>query len=370
MAQIDTSIYRGSFGPSLSQGMGNLASGLNSIKQAKMADLAMKQQEFNYQQAMLEAKRKEEERKRQEMLAMQEQAKRDEFMAKYQTAQMEGEEVLSTEQLQGIYANVYPEKFAEMQMKNMSNPLAMMEYERKMEDQRMRREKFEEQKKKNKHLKDYRDKNLAWRQKNYDRGVYEFDTALAEKIRDQDWDESAKEREQLELHQKITPVIQKFKNPDKKLDVIEVRKINEGTSATGNLLALTGDLANQIDTHGLEKVKGANKARMESTVMAVATSLNNPMFVDSGVMSEGELKNLKEMVGDPTDLFALSESEVKARIESLQKFVKSKYINSLDAYGVDGAKAYNAISLKTKGFFKKNAYNDSTLSAEEKSWLD
>jgi hypothetical protein len=336
-----------------------------------MADLAMKQKQFGYEQAIQNAQLEEEERKRK-------QAQEAEFMAQYQTAQMEGGEQLTPEQIQGIYANVYPQQYAQQQMKQASNPLAMMEYERKMENQKLAKERLLMQKdeakrraEKDKFMEGYRTKNLAWKQKNYDRGVYEYDTTLAEKIRDQDWDESTKEREQLELSQKIAPVIQKFKNPDKKLDVIEVRKINEGTSATGNLLALSGDLSSQIDKYGLEKIKGANKARMESSVRAMATSLNNPMFVNSGVMSEGELENLKQMVGDPTDWWTFTEGEAKARMESLQKFIKSKYINALDAYGVNGGKAYNAINLKTKGFFKKNAMNSATsLTPEEESWTN
>ena len=366
MNRIDTSIYRDSYGPSFSQGLESLATGMNSIKQSKLADLAMKQRQLEFEQAQAKAEQEEIERKRQEQLMRQEEARNAEFMAQYQTAQMEGEEQLSPEKIQEIYANVYPDKYAEMQVENAlrqsSNPMAMLEYERKMANQEMARERLELQKKeaerrkkKDSYMESYREKNLAWKQKNYDRSVYEFDTMLAEKIRDQDWDESSKEREQLELHQKIAPVIQKFKMPNKKLDVIEVRKINEGTSATGNILALSENLRSQVDKFGLEKIKGKNKAKMQSTVRALATSLNNPMFVNSGVMSEGELENLKAMVGDPTDWMALSKDEVYARMDSLQDFVKSKYVNSLNAYGVYGDKAYNAIRLKTKGFFNKNA---------------
>ena len=111
MAQIDTSIYRGMQGPSLAQGMASLAGGLGSIKQSKLADLAMKQQQFGYEQAIQNAQREEEERKRK-------QAQEAEFMAQYQTAQMEGGEQLTPEQIQGIYANVYPQQYAQQQVKS------------------------------------------------------------------------------------------------------------------------------------------------------------------------------------------------------------------------------------------------------------
>jgi hypothetical protein len=55
-------------------------------------------------------------------------------------------------------------------------------------------------------------------------------------------------------------------------------------------------------------------------------------------------------------------------MESLQNFVKSKYVNSLEAYGVEGEKAYKAIRLKTNDFFNKRSSN-STLTAEEESWI-
>jgi hypothetical protein len=384
MTQINTNVYRPRQGGLAS--LNNISQNLGSIpqmmQQSRMADLAMQRRQFEDEQMRAKIKREERERQRIEQERKLEEKRKAEFMAQYQTAQMEGEEQVNPEKIQEIYANVYPDKYAEMQVKSAlkqsSNPMAMLEYERKMANQKMAQERLEMQKeeakrrqKKDAYMENYRDKSLAWKQKNYDRSVYEFDTALAEKIRDQDWDESSKEREQLELHQKIAPVIQKFKMPDKKLDIIEVRKINEGTSATGNILALSGSLKSQIDKHGLEKIKGKNKAKMQSTVRSLATSLNNPMFVNSGVMSQGELENLKEMVGDPTDWMALSKDEDNARMEALQEFIKSKYINSLNAYGVYGDKAYNAIRLKTKGFFNKNAdKGQMELTSEEESWTD
>ena len=371
MAQIDTSMYRRA--PSAYDAMSGIAQNIgsysDSMRQNKLSDLSMRQSEFNLSNSQREAQIREDKIAEAKRLKQIEEQKRQEFMAQYQTAQMEGGEQLSPEAVQEIYANVYPEKYAQQQMKN---PMAMLEYERKMEAQKLSKERLSLQKdeakrriKKDSFMEDYRNKTLKWKSKNYDRGVYEYETSLAEKIRDQDWTESAPEREQLQLLAKITPELQKFKKAGKRLDTIEVRKINEGTSATGNLLSLTGELTRMVKKDGLQRVKGAKKAKMDSAVRSIATSLNSQMFVNSGVMSQGEFDNMKAMVGDPTEWTNLTEGEVNARMESLQNFVKSKYVNTLEAYGIEGEKAYKAIRLKTNNFFNKNSARSALTSEDE-----
>jgi len=360
MAQIDTSIYGRPM--SASQGLASLAGGFQSIKDSKMQDLAIQQREIALQQLK------------------DKQARDAQFRQDYQdmgyTPGMS-----DPRELQDLYRDSFPMEVAKQQMKQSQNPLAMMKYEQSQERLDLQRKEAERRLKaegrkteKDAFMKDYKTKSLKLREKGYDRGIQEFERTMAEKIRDQDWDESKIAREQVQLQGKINPAIQKYKMPGKVLDQIEVRRINEGTGATGNLLALTGDLTSQINKYGLQKVKGANKARMESSVRAIATSLNNPMFVNSGVMSEGELKNLKEMVGDPTDWLTFTEGEAKSRMESLQKFIQSKYVNSLNAYGIDGAKAYKEIQFRSKDFFKKMAKvkineGGDSLSPEEESWV-
>ena len=368
MNMIDTSIYRRA--PSLSSGLDSLTRGLQSIRANRIQDENLAKQnklsEIQYQNALIN------QQENQRKLSQAANFRKDFEEMGYVPG------ISDPREIQDLYTDYYPEQIAQMQLKQAfnTNPLAQAEFEQKqkrlaLSDERLslQKEEANRRKKKDSFMEDYRNKTLDWKQKDYDRGVYEYETTLAEKLRDQDWQESQRDREQLELLGKITPTIQKYKLPGKKLDQVEVRKINEGTSATGNLLALSGELNNKIDKFGLTKIKGENKAAMESAVRAMAVSLNNPMFVNSGVMSEGELDNLRQMVGDPTDFFALSEAEVKARMRSLQQFIKSKYINSLDAYGVDGAKAYQAIRLKTNDFFKKTSKEAEQITPEEESWL-
>lgn len=345
----DTSIYQ-TRQPTFSQGLSSLANSLREnakiMQERKLAELAIKQKQ-------LDLENKERERQKEE-----------DFLADYQTLEME--DSLTPENLQSLYAKYNPAGYAEMQMKQSDPSVKLREESNVLRRKELALKEIAEKR---------RSEQSKWKveqdkiknqmsNKRYDLSLQKYYSDLSMKQDQMDWEQSAPQRKQLELARRLSPIIQGYKKENQDLSVEGVKKINEGTASVGSLLSLTSALSKNVDKYGLNKLPGAKRSQMESQVLAIANSLNSPMFVNSGVLSPTELDNLKMMVGDPTDWFNLTKSQVKARMKELNNFIESKYVNRLEAYGLKGRPAFNSIKLKTKDYFKPFEVSDLTVEDE------
>lgn len=149
------------------------------------------------------------------------------------------------------------------------------------------------------------------------------------------WEQNAEARSAAKENKNISPILQKYRIPGQNLTTPAINDINSGTAAVGSLYQQIKNLEAQVDkgNYGL-KVKGADKRRYEANVLQLATSLNNSMFYNAGVLSPGELENMKALTSDLTGSTLQTPEEAKAILGSLKNWVRSKYQSSLSAYGV------------------------------------
>jgi len=326
MAQIDTSFYRGLQGPTAAQGLGSLASGLQSIKQSRLADLAMKQREFDYNQSLEKAKREEEERKRQ-------MAQREEFMAQYQTAQMEGEEQLTPEQMQGIYANVYPQQYAQQQVKSALSRDPYAERRLKVQEGKERRLTEKDETRRNqfaeKQRLDYK-KFLLAGEKNKEQ-IRQFEEKQAMQREQMQLELSKPERErdfdQKNYRAQLPEYLQSTIKPSKIFTQGEITEVRKANNSYGDIYKKVKDLEGLVPSpsaYVAAKGTGETAGLVRSQVAQIITDYNRNV-AELGALAGQDLTILEEAIPSPSQWKAMTYSTWKKTIGNLKKNIKEKY---------------------------------------------
>lgn len=347
---------RSTLGSSLS-GLAQSIQGIRTQQQqSKLAEIALRQEELKAQQAQEEQKKRADYEKRVSQYMGLRQINPQMTLEEDQELQnrMFAPELLQRRLQDPFEAQRVAQRDKELGIRATGQQLSA-------EEAQARQKRFEEQQerliKQTAFDNKYKAKRQEMQLKNYDRGILEADRQYGLALSKLGYEQGEEARKDAELLQEIAPELQKWKKPDQDLNPINVNAINKGTAAVGNIISLSDKLKSEIKTFGLQKLKGEKKAEMEARVISLAASLNDPMFVDAGVLNEKDMENLKSMIGDPTDFMTLSEAQANAKMKSLEDFIESKYVNALEAYGIRGREGYTEILNKSKGFFKNSPRN-------------
>ena len=334
MAQVDTSIYKSYFGPSVSQGLSSLADGLQSFKQNKLSNLAMRQQEFDLEQARIKAEREEEDRLRAEAERKRQEAQRDEFNALYQTQQMEsGTDQLTPEQMQSVYTQAYPQEYAEQQVKNAlsrdpyaGRRLDILESEHKRKSakdvasisslnkkQQLEREKFYFSGQKSKEQIRQFEESLNMRREEI---ALELDKPDRERA-------FAQEGYRLQLPE----YLQSKAKPTKVFTQTEVTKLKDANNSYGDIYKKINDLQSLVPTSSAfisAKGTGETAALVKSQVAQIITDYNRNI-AELGALAGQDLTILEEAIPSPSQWKAMTFSTWKNTMKNIEKNIKEKY---------------------------------------------
>jgi len=333
MAQVDTSIYKGYFGPSFSQGLSSLADGLQSIKKNKLSDLAMQQQEFNLDQARIKAEREEEDRLRAEAERKRQLAQRDNFMSNVQTMQMEGEEQLTPEQMQSAYAQAYPQKYAEQQVKSAlsrdpyaGRRIAVQEAEHKRKSAKdiASMSKFNERQQLE------REKFYLTGQKSKEQ-IRQFEESLKMKREEIALELGKPERERTFAQEgyrlQLPEYLQGKVNPKKVFVQTEVTKLKDANNSYGDIFKKVNDLETLVPSASdylAAKGTGETAGLVKSQVAQIITDYNRNV-AELGALAGQDLTILEEAIPSPSQWKAMTYLTWKKTIQNLKKNIKEKY---------------------------------------------
>jgi len=364
MAQIDTSFYRGLQGPTVGQGLRSVSGSLRDAKQSRMADLAAKQQAFNFEQAKQKAERAEIERKRK-------QAQQQEFMAQYQTAQMEGSEQVSPEKMQEIYANTYPQQFAEMQMKNVMSrdPNAVRRLDLQEQDiaRKIKKDKDANNKFNQRQKLDYK-KFLLSGEKSEEQ-IRQFEEGQKLKREEMDLELSKPDRErsfaQEGFRLQLPEYLQGKVNPKKVFVQTEVTKLKDANNSYGDIYKKVKDLETLVPSSSdylASKGVGEKAGLVRSQVAQIITDYNRNV-AELGALAGQDLTILEEAIPAPSAWKAMSYLTWKKTIQNLKKNIKEKYQGLMRNSEVN-------VSGNMLDSIADKARISQSLTSEEESWLD
>jgi hypothetical protein len=335
MARIDTSMYRRA--PSAMDAFSGISDSLNSyndsMRRNKLSDLAMQQQQFNISNSQRQAQIGEEKIAEAERLKRIEEQKQQEFMAQYQTAQMEEGEQLSPEKMQEIYANVYPERYAEQQMKSTlgRDPYAgrrldiqEKEHERKSLKDKASLSNF------NKKQQLEREKFYLSGQKNEEQ-IRQFEESMAMKREEIALELNKPERERKFAQEgyrlQLPEYLQGKAKPSKVFTQTEITKLKDANNSYGDIYKKVGDLQSLVPTASdfmSAKGTGETAGLVRSQVAQMITDYNRNI-AELGALAGQDLTILEEAIPSPSQWKAMTYSTWKKTMKNLEKNIKEKY---------------------------------------------
>jgi hypothetical protein len=335
VATIDTRFYkpRRSGLDSISAMGRNFGEIGKMMRQSKLDEMVMKQREFEFEQNQLKAKRDAEDRKRVEQERQREQARKDEFASQYQTMQMEGGEQLSPEQIQTAYANAYPEKYAEMQVKNAlsrdpnaERRLKVMEdaEARKLAKAQTQMTQFEAKQKleldKFKLSKDKTAEQVSQFAQQQALRREEMKLELQKPERERNF---AQEGYRLQLPE----YLQGKANPTRVYTQSDITKVKDANNSYGDIYKKVSDLqtlvptaSDYVDAKGLGETAGL----VRSQVAQIITDYNRNV-AELGALAGQDLTILEEAIPSPSQWKVMSFLTWKKTINNLKKNIKEKY---------------------------------------------
>ena len=403
MVGIDYSMYgkRPSLGDSMSSFGQSLSNYGDMKRKNKLSELSMKQQELNMEQARIKAEREEEDRLRAEAERKRQEAQRDEFNALYQTQQMEGgTDQLTPEQMQSVYAQAYPSKYAEMQAKSAINRAgkggaqwvsvpgrAGWQMNKFTGEYRKSEDVFDDlDKEKVARIEsiEFRDKLSAKKVKQSIKAQNwkEASELLTRNLKERELAERIKDREQTEKWRKdkspyeysqkqsqlkgqMPNILQKsYKGSSSEsidgqdLTDESVKRLTSATEGASQLLSNTEQLMALVREHGLEYAPSEAQARMKTILSNISLQYKGEDFAKLGVLAGPDMEILLEATGNPTKFSLLSAEEQLAKMDQFRKGLIEGYNKKLINRGFDPV---DIIELQSLGNISDPKYTKGTV---------
>jgi hypothetical protein len=175
-------------------------------------------------------------------------------------------------------------------------------------------------------------------------------------VKDYAWKTEGKwDKEDAELLQEISPLLQKYKKEEQDLTPKGVHEILTATTDVNSLLNLTQKLEKEIEKYStFSNIKGSDKEAMKTLVATLIASLNSDAFYKAGVLQAGDLEMITQIIGNPTDFFRTKE-EARAKLNGAEDFIESKIVSHLEARGIKGRDAYNEMRKNASNFFEESS---------------
>lgn len=359
MAQIDTSFYQRQ--PTLAEGAGSLVQGLQNYKNMQMQDIA--RQNALAQQQDMERKRRQQQAFTQDFKDMG-----------YQQG------VSDPREIQDLYAEHFPMKHAEMQMKQQmsQDPYAMQRLALQQQRLQQGQERLGLQQSAEQRRSTYAPLNFKLKQKQIDSAIKGRNFNQAAKLEDQriamlshnqsledeQWERDYKtnksefeyKRKQEQLLGEIPNIVAKnyiggSNVGGKNLTPENVKTITAGTEGASKILDNTDKLMDLLNKHGLEQLPGAEREQMKTLIGNIALQYKSKEFANLGVLTGPDLDILLSVTGDPTSFTALTADIQKQKLGQFREGLINGYNKALLTRGFNPV---NPDELSSMGVVKSS----------------